>query len=392
MARYLACRAAGPSDDGTESQSKQDQPGQIKQTGGVSSKQVQVSSEGRVRSTKGVVSYGSRNTRGYCAVKINRKSYYVHRLVCQTFYGLPPSPVHAFVNHKDGNRSNNTLENLEWCTPAENQQHAHALPDRKSSADAQSKPVRGRKIGSVEWREFDSCNAAARELGISRGNIHRAASGKRNTGGWEFEFMKQHAEIEGEIWRPVVLNGAETGAHVSDKGRVRRKSGIVPWDAWPNDSVDEERCEMEQRYRAVNIKGRIYFFHRLVCEAFHGRPPTDHVCNHKDGDKRNNTPGNLEWCTQAENQQHARTLSGRKSNAGARSKPLRGRILGTEGWKEFESGSAAARELGLDPRNISGVARGERKHTGEWEFAFMPQYEEIEGEVWKDVVLPPRLW
>ena len=142
----------------------------------------------------------------------------------------------------------------------------------------------------------------------------------------------------------------------------------------------------------VWIDRRRFSFHCLVCKAFHGPPPSsDHVCNHKDGDKRNNTPGNLEWCTRAENLSHARTLPGRKSSAGALSKPLRGRKVGTKEWTTYESASAAARKLGLNPGVISAVANpnGKRKKTGGYEFERVPQYEEIEGEVWKDVILPP---
>ena len=46
----------------------------------------------------------------------------VHRLVAQAF--LEPIGGKPYVNHKDGNKSNNSLENLEYCTMAENNAHA----------------------------------------------------------------------------------------------------------------------------------------------------------------------------------------------------------------------------------------------------------------------------
>ena len=62
------------------------------------------------------------NNRGYLTVVIRRKTYMVHRLVAQAF--LPNLEGKPVVNHIDGNKLNNTLENLEWCTVRENNQHA----------------------------------------------------------------------------------------------------------------------------------------------------------------------------------------------------------------------------------------------------------------------------
>jgi len=51
----------------------------------------------------------------------------VHRLVCETWHGAPPSIGHTHVNHIDGDRSHNCAYNLEWATPSENVQHAWDL-------------------------------------------------------------------------------------------------------------------------------------------------------------------------------------------------------------------------------------------------------------------------
>lgn len=50
----------------------------------------------------------------------------VHKLVANAFIGPSPSPIHQ-INHKDGNKHNNCVENLEWVTPSENQRHAFAM-------------------------------------------------------------------------------------------------------------------------------------------------------------------------------------------------------------------------------------------------------------------------
>ncbi len=51
-----------------------------------------------------------------------RKRYMCHRLVAKTFIPNPNNLL--YINHKDGNRSNNCVDNLEWCTQSENEQHA----------------------------------------------------------------------------------------------------------------------------------------------------------------------------------------------------------------------------------------------------------------------------
>lgn len=67
------------------------------------------------------------NHEGYRRVSITyedgtSKRQYVHRLVAEAF--IPNPENKPFVNHKDGNKSNNSLENLEWVTNQENVTHA----------------------------------------------------------------------------------------------------------------------------------------------------------------------------------------------------------------------------------------------------------------------------
>lgn len=59
---------------------------------------------------------------GYKRIKLNGKSYKVHRLVAEAFIPNPESLPQ--VNHIDGNKLNNHIDNLEWCNNSYNQKHA----------------------------------------------------------------------------------------------------------------------------------------------------------------------------------------------------------------------------------------------------------------------------
>jgi len=52
-----------------------------------------------------------------------QKHFYVHRLIALSF--IPNIKNKPFINHIDGNPSNNSIENLEWCTHKENMRHAY---------------------------------------------------------------------------------------------------------------------------------------------------------------------------------------------------------------------------------------------------------------------------
>lgn len=96
-----------------------------------------VSNEGRVKSHKREkfwTSKGSLTGAGYFFVMLcNREGNFtrtVHTLVLETF--LSPRPEGYIANHRDGNKQNNYIENLEWVTPSENIKHAYKLGLTKS--------------------------------------------------------------------------------------------------------------------------------------------------------------------------------------------------------------------------------------------------------------------
>lgn len=74
----------------------------------------------------------SKNDQGYLVVDLfndncnrRRKNHKVHRLVAELFIPNPENKLE--VNHKDGNKQNNKVDNLEWATKSENTKHAYRI-------------------------------------------------------------------------------------------------------------------------------------------------------------------------------------------------------------------------------------------------------------------------
>lgn len=118
---------------------------------------------------------------GYYTVQLSRKSkykhYLVHRLIWEAFNG--PIPKGMVINHKDENKLNNRLDNLEICSMRDNIMYGTA---RKRMVEKRSVPVRQELNGEI-INIFPSAAEASRQTGISQGNISRCCRGKSKTAG-----------------------------------------------------------------------------------------------------------------------------------------------------------------------------------------------------------------
>lgn len=108
----------------------------------------------------------------------------VHRLVAHAWIGDPPTPQHV-VNHRDGNKLNNNVENLEWVTPSENMRHAHRMGLKV--------PLRGEQMPNAKltrhdvlrirrvyqpWHARYGARPLAREYGVHHAHIIAVARGE----------------------------------------------------------------------------------------------------------------------------------------------------------------------------------------------------------------------
>lgn len=164
---------------------------QVSNYGRVKSKdRYQVNSDGKTYHYKEHImkqSVGkSRNNNGYNIVNLRQYGkqniQLVHRLVAIAF--ISNDNNYPCVNHIDGNKQNNNVNNLEWCSYADNNVHALNNNLRKP---------RGNKIVQKDLdgniiRVFKSTCEASRITNISRGSISHCLNGRNNTAGnyfWE---------------------------------------------------------------------------------------------------------------------------------------------------------------------------------------------------------------
>jgi len=118
------------------------------------------------------------------------KLLYVHRFVAVAFIPNPENKEE--VNHINSIRTDNRVENLEWVTPKENQQHSYKTTNRKSGNIGKYNHISVSKKIKCDTLDiiFDSTKEASRGLGIYRGLIGRVVRGEQtHTHGLSFRFI-----------------------------------------------------------------------------------------------------------------------------------------------------------------------------------------------------------
>lgn len=119
----------------------------------------------------------AKTPKGYMTVSLSffgdREKLYVHRLVASAF--IPNAENKPQVNHKDGNKTNNCVDNLEWVTPQENMTHAvekGLMNQRKGPNHKRSKLtcdqvefiIKEYRSGTYKQRELGQMFGVSREL------------------------------------------------------------------------------------------------------------------------------------------------------------------------------------------------------------------------------------
>lgn len=157
---------------------------QVSNLGRVKSLSREVKNNNGSFSTKETILNPSKTSKGYLRVNLSKRSsrkiFLVHVLVAKAFIPLLDDKLQ--VNHKDGDKTNNVVSNLEWVTNSENIQHSY-----DTGLNLKSKKVLCIDTGEI----FNSISEAGRAIGLKRPTpIYLVCTGKRDrTKGLQFKYL-----------------------------------------------------------------------------------------------------------------------------------------------------------------------------------------------------------
>lgn len=335
--------------------------------------------------------------------------YQVHRLVAKAW--IPNPNKLPYVNHKDGNKKNNTVSNLEWVSPSQNAKHSREILKNAN----RTKSVIQVTLDGQFIKKYPSLIDAKRETGIDSRSICSVCQGKRRKAGnyvWfyeknyvqgkglrklaqckkirqftkdgvfikEYESAKDAANAVGAVSSNI--SNACAGRLLTSKGYIWRyvekeeeydeTKGWIVLERYPHDKISPDgrifstwgkRFKVQQDrkgYKLVSVTDingneKKMYVHRLVALAYIPNPCKYPCVNHKDGNPSNNNVENLEWCTHSKNTQHAH------DNGLCSSKKAVLQIKGTKIIAKYDSMRKAADAVGVSASAVSHVCRGDTR-------------------------------
>jgi len=276
--------------------------------------------------------------------KSGRKTFKAHILIANAFLQKPSYKV--TVNHKNGIKHDNCLENLEWATPSQQAKHARKIGLIPSTITGN--PVAKYK-DDQKVKEYKSIKDAARDTGISDVRIRDAIKGIRNHTGFTWKLI--NVPREEEIWKPVTIKGYEHYM-VSNQGRIKNDKGKI------HTGTRMRGYRMTTLTR--NKEQKHVLIHVVVALAFIKNPKPDEYdeVNHKDKNRSNNFVDNLEWCDHPTNGRHSSNPHNYKTG------PIGQYDANGNLVKKWDKSTDASKSLKIRHCSIMKACKGKQKTAG----------------------------
>ena len=155
---------------------------EISNTGLVKSLRREVPNNGGISIVKEKILKPQKEKNGYLRIGLNKRNkkymFLIHRLVAESF--IPNVNNYAEINHKDGNKSNNNVDNLEWCSRSYNIKHSYINKLRntdinrknaKKMIEKNKRKVVQKDLNGNMINIFDSIKEAGELTNIDKTNI-----------------------------------------------------------------------------------------------------------------------------------------------------------------------------------------------------------------------------
>ena len=154
-----------------------------------------------------------------CRFRINGKKYYVrvHRLIAEAYISNPNN--YTMINHIDGDKQNNNIDNLEWCSNSYNTKQAYDMGLYISKKEC---PVRAINKRTGKVYDFKSIRECSKTLGLNRKTITSILkNNKTNNYDYYFEYIKSVSTIPDECME--VGSEISTGSVLGNEALENRR-------------------------------------------------------------------------------------------------------------------------------------------------------------------------